>query len=373
MVSSTAVAAAYLAAPLRWEPFTALMLAPHRLGAPESARAFSRPYRDVADRLASWQRRGMVRADSAEAVYLHEYSQDGLSVHGLVGLLDLTRRSDRPEERALFPHEGVYPRQVTQLAERMGKMRVNPAPILLVHRGPATVRALVARVRATAPTFAFEDMAGQSHRIWAIRDEETLAGIQGGLADSRPVIADGHHRYAAYLRLQERYPGTGWDRGLAMVVDQDDTPLHLGAIHRVLPDTGLDMLGEVVARSGHSLLPASEAEALQALGPNSLVVTDGGSWSTLHLRHSDRRSAVEVLHDEILTLLPERSRRVGYHHSLAEALDAARHRRDLAVVMPAVDLDQVRRTVGRSLLLPEKATSFQPKPTMGVLMRRLDG
>ena len=39
--------------------------------------------------------------------------------------------------------------------------------------------------------------------------------------------------------------------------------------------------------------------------------------------------------------------------------------------MPAPDFDLVRpgREAGR--LLPEKATSFQPKPSIGVLMRSL--
>jgi uncharacterized protein (DUF1015 family) len=39
--------------------------------------------------------------------------------------------------------------------------------------------------------------------------------------------------------------------------------------------------------------------------------------------------------------------------------------------MPAIDFDTVQRIVGGDRLLPEKATSFQPKPSMGVLMRSL--
>ena len=39
--------------------------------------------------------------------------------------------------------------------------------------------------------------------------------------------------------------------------------------------------------------------------------------------------------------------------------------------MPAIDYDLVRRIVSDQRLLPEKATSFQPKPSLGVLMRSL--
>ena len=39
--------------------------------------------------------------------------------------------------------------------------------------------------------------------------------------------------------------------------------------------------------------------------------------------------------------------------------------------MPAPDYDVVRRILAADRLLPEKATSFQPKPSLGVLMRSL--
>ena len=40
--------------------------------------------------------------------------------------------------------------------------------------------------------------------------------------------------------------------------------------------------------------------------------------------------------------------------------------------MPAPDLDQVQRVVISGGLLPEKATSFQPKPSLGSFIRLLD-
>lgn len=235
MDSDAAVDPPHVAQPLRLEPFTALMLGPGRLAAPMSARAFARPYRDVASRLGQWERRGHLVRDEAPAVYLHEYTSGGLTVRGLVGALDLTRRAAGLEDRAVWPHEGVHPTQVQELAARMDEMEINPAPILLVHRGPADVRALLARVAEGEPVHQLTDRAGQRQRIWAIREPGALEHLSRALAQSRPLLADGHHRYAAYLALQRRHPGTAWDRGLAMIVDQEDTPLFLGAIHRVVP------------------------------------------------------------------------------------------------------------------------------------------
>jgi hypothetical protein len=357
------------AGPLRLEPFRALSLAPHRVGDPASARAFARPYRDVPARLRRWERQRHLGHDADPALYLHEYTGDGLTVRGLVGAMDVSRRADRPEDRAVLPHEEVHGGQAEELASRMGQMEVNPAPILLVHRGPARVRALVHRVLGTTPDREFVDRAERHNRIWAIRDPGVLAEIAEELVAARPLIADGHHRYAAYLRLQESRPGTSADRGLAMLVDQDDTPLFLGAIHRRLPDTRLSQVARAAGGIGE-FTAASEADAMAALGPSTLVVTDGKDWARLELPLDDTRAAVEVLHEELLPRLPGRPRQVTYHHSVEDALGGLSRRR-VAVLMPAPDFDVVDRIVTDHRVLPEKATSFQPKPSLGVLMRSL--
>ena len=53
MDSGAVAAPALVARPLRLEPFRALRLAPGRIGARASARAFAQPYGDVAERFAA--------------------------------------------------------------------------------------------------------------------------------------------------------------------------------------------------------------------------------------------------------------------------------------------------------------------------------
>ncbi|MGZ5401275.1 MAG: DUF1015 family protein, partial [Nocardioides sp.] len=291
------------AGPFRLRPFRGIVLSPHRVGDPASARAFSRPYQDVPQRLARWERQGNLSRDTEPALYLHEYTSGGLTVRGLVGTLDVSRRSSDPHERVVLPHEGVHSAQAEELAGRMGEMELNPAPILLVHRGPARVRALVHDVMALPPTREFLDRAERHNRLWAVRDPRLLADFRDHLATVRPLIADGHHRYAAYLRLQEQRPGTSADTGLAMLVDQDDTPLFLGAIHRTLTHTRLADV-EQAADGLAEYAPADEAAAMAALGPTTLAVTDGKRWARLELHLSGYRAAVEVLHDELLPRIP---------------------------------------------------------------------
>lgn len=371
MDSRGVVTPPYVGRPLRLEPFHALRLTPRRVGDPASRRLFARPYRAVATRLTQWQERGQLRRDTVAAVYLHEYTDGGLTVRGLVGALDVSHRASSPDDRAVLPHEGIHPAQADSLADRMTQLALNPAPILLVHRAPAEVRALVREIAAETPTDEFSDQHGQRHRIWAIEDPATLARLAEGLAGCQALIADGHHRYAAYLRMQAREPGGAFDRGLAMLVDQEDTPLFLGPIHRVFAGVSLEDLAAAAEAVGVGYDVGDRGAALAALGPQTLVVTDGRAWATLKLDLPPDRAAVEALHDDLVPALPRGPSRVHHHHSVDSALNQLRRSGGTAVLMPAPDVDVVLRVAAADRLLPEKATSFQPKPNPGVLIRSL--
>lgn len=74
------------------------------------------------------------------------------------------------------------------------------------------------------------------------------------------------------------------------------------------------------------------------------------------------------VHDAVLPRLTGADVRVVHHHNVDEALAAAGPVAP-AVLLPSPDFEQVRALVESGGLLPEKATSFQPKPSLGVLMR----
>lgn len=363
-----AVVSPHVAKPVELLPFRAVMLAPDRVGDPASARALARPYRDVADRLTQWIDRGLATADEAEALYVHEYTSGGLTVRGLVGTLRVSARAATPDQRAVWPHEAVHPEQAGELADRMLQMELNPAPILLVHRGSQALRDVVSQVTRERPDWRYLDRTGQRQRIWAIRGEAMLDRINGLLAETQCLVADGHHRYAAYLRLQQEHPGTAWDAGLAMLVDQRDTPLFLGAIHRTLPGVGLEDLVAAARAAGADVHEQASHEALGTLDSTHVVLTDGHRWHTVGPLDLDREAAVSWLHGRVLARLNATSLRVTYHHTVEETL-AATSVTAPAVLLPSPHFDQVRALVESGGLLPEKATSFQPKPSLGVLMR----
>ncbi|WP_235738748.1 DUF1015 family protein [Nocardioides alcanivorans] len=343
--------------------FRALRLADSHVGDPVAHRILSRPYRSVPARIREWRARGRLARDREPALYVHEYTSHGVTVRGIVGALELATATEH-----VHPHEDVNVAQVEQLVERMGAMQLNPAPILLIHEGPADIRTVLDSTTAEPPHFVYTDRADQLHRLWQIRSNDAEHVVRSALRDAHLVIADGHHRFEAAQRLRRLHPGSDWAQTLVMVVDQTDTPLQLGAIHRTVPRLSL----ATVARTAE-LLDAdwtSQPTSHQALAhlDRALVLHDGAAWGTLRPRQPVGL-LVRWLHESLLPaweVLPET---VGHHHSASEAMGRARTA--TAVLLPSPSFAQVAESARSGHLLPQKASSFQPKPHIGVIMRQL--
>lgn len=360
------VAPACLASPLRLDPFPAVLMAPGRVGDPGAVRALGRPYAEDGTRLDSWVSQGLVKVDDTPALLVHEYSTGGLTIRGLVGALDLTHPALPGEDPALWPHERVHPDQVEDLSSRMDLIGLNPAPILLSVTAPEGLRRELVRITEAPPAHAYTDRTGQAHRIWSVTLPADIDRLQRLAAESHALLADGHHRYAAYLALRDRHPGTAWSHGLAMLVDQSDTPFFLGPIHRVLESVKSAAFVDAAERLGASVRRGSRPDALDRFAPGTLVVTDHDEWVTLTPDLAPGTLVLEWLHEQLLPALGPVA--LTHHHSLDAALRAAGPG-DLTVILPAPALATVTERTRAGHLLPEKATSFQPKPTMGAVMR----
>jgi len=345
------------------------------------SRRFERPYLAVRQRLHKWRDKSFLRADEDPALYLYEYTVDDTTVRGLIGVVGL-----RPEqERVILPHEGVMEGPVDDRTVLMRTTETNLEPILLVHEGTRALREVIATASQDAPVADFEALDGSEHRLWTVTDPTLQAAIAEELSPTQALIADGHHRYAAYLRLQEELreadapPDTSpWDFGLAMIVDQHDHPLRVGPIHRSVAALTMSDLSEISADRGDDFRTAPDREAAfaeQAARANDrdrvgFVVSDGRAWAMLE---TGRTSPVDaaVLHESLLPAWGVADEQVGYHHSLDQALHTTARQPGVVVAVRPPSLAEVMASAAQGIRMPRKSTSFGPKPRMGVVMRDL--
>jgi uncharacterized protein (DUF1015 family) len=224
----------------------------------------------AADRLGEWLGSGVLVRDPGPAFYIYEQNGSSLLQRGLIALVGV----GPPAETGIFPHEGVMPGPVAGRRSLMLATRANLEPIFLVYNGGASGESLIGSgsgsgswggsrsgdgsrsrdgfrsgggpttsglvdqiAENSAPLAEAVTSDGVTHRLWRVSDPAAVAAIEADLAGRTALIADGHHRYAAYRELRDsmRAAGLGagpWDYGLAFLADADSYPPRLGAIHR---------------------------------------------------------------------------------------------------------------------------------------------
>jgi uncharacterized protein (DUF1015 family) len=201
-------------------------------------------YDEAARELRQWQDERILVPDREPSLYVYEQAAPrarGVRVtqRGLLGAVRLSP----PDAGVIRPHENVAPGPVAGRLALMEATQANLEPIFLLYDG--SERGAAARIigEAALAREALVDTVtgdGVRHRLWAVTDPAELAAIAADLGPRSALIADGHHRYAAYLRLQARRRDAGsgpgpWDYGLALLVDAAAYPPDITAIHRVIP------------------------------------------------------------------------------------------------------------------------------------------
>jgi uncharacterized protein (DUF1015 family) len=358
----------------------------------------------AAARLRGWLAEGELAVDDCPALYVYEQRGAGWVQRGLIGLVGVGTG-------AVLPHEGVMAGPVAGRRELMKATRSNLEPILLVytggtgagrHGGPAgpgdasRLTDLTADGQAPLASAVTDD--GVTHRLWAVTDPAAQAAIAADLAARTALIADGHHRYAAYreLRAQEHDAGEGpgpWDYGLAFLVDADKYPLRLGAIHRVLPRLPL---AEAVRRASGAFTVAavSAGTAFGRLadagesGTAFLLAGKDGYWlltdpdqrqleAAMPPDASPRWRALDasVMQELLLAKLwsiKDNVRDVLISHDAAEAVRMAADSGGTAVICNPMPLAAVMDIAAHGEKVPRKSTSFGPKPRTGLVLRTFD-
>lgn len=349
----------------------------------------------AADTLHRWLSEGVLTTDSEPGLYVYEQRHgDGMLQRGVIGALRLSEASDG----VVLPHEDVMPHVVADRAALMRATSANLEPLLLTYRGNGAASgttAVVERAAERPPLLSTTTEDGFSHRLWAVTDPADLAEIRTDLAHRQALIADGHHRWATYLRLRAEHPSPSpWDFGLVLLVDTARYPLRVRAIHRLLHR--LPVADALAALSDDFRVRHVDGPLSRALEALSVAATEGNAYllagdGTFHLVDrpspdllartipADRPETWRTLDATVLhaTLLdhvwqiPDVPEHIAYIHDTAATVDKAERDGGTAVLMHPVHEEVVRDLASQGVTMPRKSTSFGPKPASGLVLRTL--
>lgn len=325
----------------------------------------------VQDQLRQWIAEGVLFADRTPQHYIYEYRVAGQLVRGVIGALDL-RAPD--VDRRVLPHEGLVESALDGFCRRVDEGRLDVEPVLLVQAFGDSVRDAVRAVTAAPPVLELFGPQDEYHRLWAVSDPGLHYLLTSGLSEVPALLADGHHRYAAHKCGPERPHGPG--RVLAMVIDAQDAALALGPIHRIVPDLAPESVSDLLHRRGWSgsvetlVCSAATAEASFLLDPEAVFLLGGGNYWHL-VGAEDQNPDVVQAHSRLFPLLDVVSSELEYRHAWESAVELAAVTGGTAVILKGMSFDEVLAVAQSDLTLPEKATSFSPKPQLAMVLCNL--
>ncbi|MFG3528561.1 DUF1015 family protein [Streptomyces sp. NPDC047917] len=365
-----------------------------RLILPQADTAAAR-HQQAAQTLKHWLAEGVLAPDSEPALYVYEQRNAEILQRGVVGALALSE----PADGIVLPHEDVMAHVVEDRADLMRTTAAHLEPLLLTYRsdedGPGAT-AVIERTTDRPPLLATTTEDGYHHRLWAVTEPADRAEIETDLARHQALIADGHHRWATYLRLQQEHTTPGpWDFGLVLLVDTSRYPLRVRAIHRLLhrlpvADAVAALDGRFRVRDLDVPLPraldvlaeaAAEGNAFLLAGDGGFHLVDRPDPGLLSRTiRADRPAAwrsldATVLHSALLDhiwRIPDAPEHIAYIHDTAAAVEQAERHGATAVLMHPVREEVVRDLARQGVTMPRKSTSFGPKPATGLVLRSLD-
>ncbi|MEU6221892.1 DUF1015 domain-containing protein [Streptomyces sp. NPDC047022] len=351
--------------------------------------------KQAAETLHRWLAEGILTVDAEPGLYVYEQRGGGLLQRGIIGAL----RVSHPSDGVVLPHEDVMPHVVADRAALMRATSANLEPLLLTYRGNGSgtgATAIIERTAERPPLLCTTTEDGFSHRLWAVTDPAELAEIRTDLMRHQALIADGHHRWATYLRLRAEHTSPSpWDYGLVLLVDTVRYPLRVRAIHRLLHRLPVaDALSAVTGLFHVRELRVSLTQALDTLADaacagNAFLLAGDGAFHLLDQPSPEllartvpadqplawRTLDATVLHATLLENvwnIPEDSpEHIAYIHDAAATVEKAERDGGTAVLLHPVREDVVRELARQGVTMPRKSTSFGPKPASGLVLRTL--
>lgn len=341
--------------------------------------------------LDAWLAKGVWGREESPAIYPYHqtYRVGGREVTrvGLVALgqvTDYARGEVRPHERT---HTG--PKQ-----DRMRLLEATGADtgLLFMIVADPSGALLEASVPGGEPIVEARDLKGERHRLWRVTDPAAIARVQGALAASRVIIADGHHRYETAVEYARGHPGA--DDKLMAFFSLDAPGLTILPNHRLVHHVdgfSLARLSEAAQRS-FDVAPLTDAGMFTPTNRTLGVVTADGAV-TLSLRpqafdalpwpagtsRAWRGLAVSILHEGVLKPLLgitdeklDAKTHVEYTADQAEAVRLARAGRyQAAFLIAPTTVEELQAVVRGGAVLPQKSTHFYPKLLDGLVFYRL--
>jgi len=160
-------------------------------------------YTRAAATLKQWLEEGVLAADPAPAIYLHDhyFSYAGRELRRRAVVAGV--RLEEWDRQVVRPHEGTLAGHRGDRFSLLWALETNTSPILALFQDQGgQVASLLAQAGEGRPIINFSGAGGERHQLRAITRPEVINQLSGYFAQWPLYIADGHHRYESALAFR---------------------------------------------------------------------------------------------------------------------------------------------------------------------------
>ena len=385
-------------------------------------------YSRAAGHFREWRRQGILRQDSLPSIYAYSQRFSLPSSTQTGSTQELERRGfialGRIEDYAsgvVFRHEQTLAKPKADRLDLLRATRAHFGQIFMLYEDSGEVEGLLAAHAdpdIAAPDVEVKDEYGVLHRVWQITDAELIRSVQAAMKNKKLIIADGHHRYETALNYRNERraadssaePASGTEAPYEFVmmtlVNMNGPGLVILPTHRLVHS--LDSFSEVNFRkTAQEFFDVDEVDAsVDAPRATAILRESGRCGTTILAVTADRafllhhpnpnvpkvfaglsisQQALDVvqLHkcllEKVLKLSEESIRNqqnISYVRDAADALSQVRgasgSRANIAFLMNACRMAQVRDIAFAGEVMPQKSTDFYPKLLSGLAIYALE-
>lgn len=372
-------------------------------GAADPAAPHSR-YSRAGDLWRHWTEEGVIVSDETPAIYVLEQSwvHAGRPVvrRAFIGAV----RLHAFDECVILPHERTLPKAIDDRLNLTRACGANLSPVFGMYSDPeGSTDALFEAANTEPLLLEARDADGVVSQVRALREPSAIAALQTLLEPLQVFIADGHHRYTTALAYRDErrasagaaaYPNAEYEFTMMALVNMDDPGLVVLPTHRLARAEGaFDQPAFWAALAQFfELSPGGPDDLPDNDRPAFLIKTADGTTSIARLRPtldaadliggpaSPAWKRLDVAVAQELILRPLLGIRVEDRSTL-ERLSFAKETgaalslpgdADVAIVLRATRMDQLRTVALGGEVMPQKTTYFYPKLITGLLFRSLD-
>jgi uncharacterized protein (DUF1015 family) len=361
-------------------------------------------YDAAAERLAEWRDAGVLTQEDEPAMWAlrQDYSAPDGTTRTRTGVFARVRVEDYGAGR-IRPHERTHPGPKEDRLKLTRATHANLSPIFSLYPDSSgTARETLAQVTEAEPFAEVTDHESTRNSLWRIADPDSIAALQGALADAELLIADGHHRYETARVYAEEVGGEGDHRYVLMLlVALEDPGLLIFPTHRLLTGLKDDADKQIAirdtARRDFDIEELGDPRELEPSGGNDRVAF--GYMDSFFKRPFRFTLKEQSIADAVLPELPEPYRRLDtavlegiflrgalhmteddishlrdldYSKSLDDAIERVESgAADAGFFMRATPVEQVREVAATGESMPPKSTYFYPKVPTGLVFNPL--